>query len=178
MTTEATYLSRVTAMSREDLLLLWNQVVAGDTPGWDAGRALEYLILRAFQLEGADVRWPFSVKLADETVEQIDGVVYADGLACLIEVKDQSTPLSFEAIAKLRSQLARRPASTVGLLFSRGGFTPAARILTGFVAPQTILLWEGADITNALARQQFLGGLRRKYQLAVENGLGDWNSRS
>jgi hypothetical protein len=28
-----------------------------DLPGWLPGRALEYLVLRAFQLEGAEVTW-------------------------------------------------------------------------------------------------------------------------
>jgi hypothetical protein len=77
---------------------------------WDEGKALEYLVLRAFQLDGAEVAWPYTVKVKDRIVEQIDGVMYVDSLACLIECKDTSQEVNIEAIAKLRNQLLRRPA--------------------------------------------------------------------
>jgi hypothetical protein len=38
-------------------------IEAGNTSGWAPGKAFEYLVLRAFQLEGAEVRWPYSVRI-------------------------------------------------------------------------------------------------------------------
>ncbi|UUO15978.1 MULTISPECIES: restriction endonuclease [Aphanizomenonaceae] len=84
--------------------------------------------------------------LDGEEIEQIDGVVYADGLSCIIECKDTAKPVKIEPIAKLRNQLLRRPAATIGSIFSRSGFTEASETLAGFVAPQTILLWGGEEI--------------------------------
>src|SRR5262249_45514290 len=148
--TEAEYVARITGLGHEGLLGLWGEIEAGDVPDWEPGRPFEYLILRAFQLEAAEVTWPYSVRLAEANIEQIDGGIYAANLACLAEAKDQAEPLNVEAISKLRNQLSRRPASTVGLLFSRSGFTDPAKILARFVAPQTILLWRGAEVLHAL----------------------------
>ena len=41
---------------------LWNAVRAGATPGWENGEAMEYLVIRAFELdpdEPATVRYPY-----------------------------------------------------------------------------------------------------------------------
>ena len=43
--------------------------------------------------------------MGEDEVEQIDGIVYAEGLACLVESKDQIKAVNFEPIAKLRNQL-------------------------------------------------------------------------
>jgi hypothetical protein len=64
----------------------------------------------------------------------------------LIECKDTFKEVNIEAIAKLRNQLLRRPAATIVSVFSRSGFTEAKVTLTGFVAPQTILLWRGVAV--------------------------------
>ncbi len=175
MPTDAECISRITALGYEELLEFWGRIEAGGVPDWDPGRPFEYLILRAFQLEGAEVRWPYTVALAEENVEQIDGVIYAAGLAGLAEAKDQADPLGIEAIAKMRNQLARRPAGTLGLLFSRRGFTNPARILAQFMAPQTILLWDGVDVAHALSHRKMTEGLLRKFRYAVEHGLPDFN---
>jgi hypothetical protein len=175
MPTEAECIARISTFGHGDLLTLWSQIEAGDTPGWEPGRAFQYLVLRAFQLEGAEVCWPYTVKLEGEQVEQIDGVVYGGGLACLVEMKDQVQRVGIEPIAKLRSQLMRRPAALVGLLFSRSGFTEPARILAGYLAPQSILLWRGDEVRYALAQRGILEGLQRKYRFAVERGLPNFN---
>ena len=101
------------------------------------------MILRAFELEGATVHWPFSVRSplgGSEVIEQIDGLTLADGIYCLIETKDHQEAINFEPIAKMRNQLLRRPAGTVGLIFAKNGFSEAAQQLACFVFPQTILL--------------------------------------
>ncbi|MEJ1937262.1 hypothetical protein WDZ92_44275, partial [Nostoc sp. NIES-2111] len=141
MTIEAEYQARITSYNWDDLTILWSEIKTKNTSNfWDEGKALEYLVLREFQLDGAEVAWPYTVKVQDRIVEQIDGVVYVDSLACLIECKDTSKEVNIEAIAKLRNQLLRRPAATIVSIFSRSGFTEAKVTLTGFVAPQTILL--------------------------------------
>ncbi len=167
---QPTYQQKISRFTRRELLRLWKSIEASDTPEWEAGRAFEYLVLRAFELEGAEVRWPYRVELGGEEIEQIDGVVYSDGLACLIECKDSIEKTKIEPIAKLRNQLLRRPVATIGIVFSRSGFTEPAETLTRFVAPQTILLWHGAEMEFALQRKYMRQGLREKYRHCVENG--------
>jgi hypothetical protein len=161
---------KISRFTRRELLRLWKSIEANDTPAWKAGKAFEYLVLRAFELEGAEVRWPYRVELGGEEIEQIDGVIYSDGLACLIECKDSVEKTKVEPIAKLRNQLLRRPVATLGIVFSRGGFTEPAQILTRFVAPQTILLWTGGEVEFALRRKSMRQGLLEKYRHCIENG--------
>ena len=65
---------------------LWDSIGRRETPGWEDGKALEYLVLRTFQLDGARVRWPYRVEIdpEGETVEQIDGAVHWGSLSCLL----------------------------------------------------------------------------------------------
>jgi hypothetical protein len=124
-------------------------------------------------LEGAEVRYPFEVSLGDNNRvdEQIDGVVYADGLACLLECKDWQKPVDNEPIAKLRDQLSRRPSSAIGLCFSRLGFTDPALRLASRASGHTVLLWGGVEIEFALHRQLMRRALIAKYRFCVEFGL-------
>ena len=55
MTTNAEYKARITSYKWDDLIKLWSEIESGNTPSWDAGKALEYLVLRAFQLNPAEV---------------------------------------------------------------------------------------------------------------------------
>jgi hypothetical protein len=105
MPTEVDYQQRIAAYTYPQLLELWAQVQAGETPGWNPGKAFEYLAIRAFELEGAAVSYPFSVNLGGTVVEQIDGAVYSDGLSCLVECKDQEGNLAIDPVAKLRNQM-------------------------------------------------------------------------
>jgi hypothetical protein len=175
MATSEQYRELIATFDHRMLLELWEQVLSGETPAWDPGMAFEYLILRVFQLEGAVVRWPYSVKLDDELIEQIDGNLFVEGLSCLVEVKDHCEPLDFGPIAKLRSQLLRRHSATIGVVFSRAGFTGPAITLARFCAPQAILLWQGDEIDLALRRKVMVRGLVEKYRHAVTFGLPDLN---
>lgn len=139
------------------------------------GRCFEALVLRAFELEGAEIVRPFSVQLAKETVEQIDGVIYAAGMACIVESKCEAREVNIEPIAKLRNQLLRRPGGVIGVVFSDIGFTEPARTLAQFTAPQIILLWTGAELEYAIKSQRMVAGLQRKYRIAVEHALPDYN---
>jgi hypothetical protein len=161
----------------DELRALWDNIENRSTPGWDAGKAFEYLVIRAFQLDGAEVKWPYSVTLFDEVVEQIDGAVYCSGLSCLVESKDfaDKTNIDITPIAKLRNQLLRRPAGTVGLIFSRTGFTNAAVSLSYFSLPQAILMWNGAELKYALEQEKICELLTLKYRACVEEGLPNYN---
>jgi Restriction endonuclease len=171
MPTEIDYQQRIAAYDRVQLLNLWAQIQAGETPDWAPGKAFEYLVMRAFELEGAAVTHPFTVRLGGTVVEQIDGAVYSDSLSCLVECKDQESNLAIDPVAKLRNQLLRRPLGVIGLVFSSTGFTESILILAQYSANQAILLWNGSDVTYALTHQKMRTGLTQKYRYCVERGL-------
>lgn len=171
MTTATEYEQRISELELNELCEMWDSISNGyEVEGWAPGKAFEYMLLRAFQLEGAEVEWPYSVRSEGTEIEQIDGVVYYGGLACLIEAKDTSTKLNVEPIAKFRNQLMRRPSVAIGALFSRSGYTDPALTLVQFLPPQTILLWEAHDISHALPRSRMCQGLRDKFRAAVRDG--------
>ena len=110
-----------------------------------------------------------------QEIEQIDGVVYTGGLACLLECKDYGGAVTIEPVAKMRNQLLRRPASTIGAIVSRNGFTEPAVILARYVAPQAIILWDGDDLDRAINKQSMSTYLVRKYRNLVEHGLPNYS---
>jgi Restriction endonuclease len=178
LATTADYERMIKCLQWDGLRSLWNNIESRNTSGWESGKAFEYLILRAFELDGAEVKWPYRVKLFGEEVEQIDGVIYSTGLSCLVESKDfADKPVDIAPIAKLRNQLLRRPASTIGLVFSRTGFTDPATHLSYFSLPQTILLWDGEELKYALEREVICELLTLKYRVCVEDGLPDYDIR-
>jgi Restriction endonuclease len=151
--------------------------IRANTPitGWDPGKAFEYVVLRSFQLEGADIRWPYSVYAEALELEQIDGVVYVEGEPLLIEAKDTTKKVEFEPVAKLLAKLSRRPPFVLGAIFSTAGFTDPAKILTRYTAPQRILLWEYAEFQLATTKRKLLRGVRAKRRHAVEYAMPDYN---
>ncbi len=161
--------------SRSGLLKLWSQIDSGNVPNWDSGKAFEYLILRAFELEGAKVQYPFSVVKNSQSIEQIDGVIYSDGLSVLCECKNETKAVNIEPLAKLRNQLLRRPSGVIGTVFSRSGFTEPAITLAEYSSPQTVLLWEGRELDFALKQTFMRKGLLIKYQYAVEQTVPNYN---
>jgi hypothetical protein len=174
------YVQQIATLDDSGLLHLWQQVRDGtvDSSQWESGKAFEYLILQAFVRESAQVVWPYGVHLSGENVEQIDGVVYCNDLPpCLIEAKDYAERVNIEPIAKMRNQLLRRPAGTLGVCFSKTGFTEPAKALAAFTMPQAILLWSGDEFEAALRQQRMCEGLRAKYRYAVEHGIPDFDLR-
>lgn len=169
------YQARIAGMGWTELSRLWDGINARDTQDWEPGKAFEYLVLRAFELDGADVKYPYTAHLLGEEVEQIDGAVYWGGLKCLVESKDTAEPVDFKPLAKLRSQLQRRPAEAIGIVFSRNGFTDPALLLAQFLSPQSILLWRGDELAYALSRRSMGQGLLKKYRVCIEEGLPDYN---
>jgi hypothetical protein len=171
------YVSKICDMDRQMLLGLWTQIAARDTPDWPPGRALEYLVLQAFRLEEADVTWPYTVKIQDTIVEQIDGFVSVTGINLMVETKDFRDPVAVEPIAKLRNQLARRQAGLVGCVFSFAGFTEPAGLLATYCAPHGILLWPGPEIEHALQNRLMVQTLVKKHARLLQRGVPDYDVR-
>jgi hypothetical protein len=156
---------------------LWRAVKNGksERSGWQKGKAFEYLILRAFEIEGATVKYPYGVWFQGKQIEEIDGVIYLNNIDCLVEAKDKDERISIEPIAKLRNQLLRRPSPTIGAVFSKTEFTSSATLLAGYLSPQTVLLWTGKEIDEAIKSRKMCETMRQKYRWAIEYGLPDYD---
>jgi Restriction endonuclease len=165
--------AKIQALDWAGLRELWGKIQSGDTPDWDPGKAFEYLVVRAFQLDGAVIRWPYRAVLHGEVVEQIDGVVVAGGLHALIESKDLKDPVTIEPIAKLRNQLTRRPVATIGMVFISSSYTDPALILARYLMGQTILLWNSSEIAFTLEKEKIVALLQAKYLACVKDGVPD-----
>ena len=144
-----------------------------ETPGWESGYAFEYLVIRAFQFEELRVAWPYRVTLPQKfgTVEQIDGVVYFENRAFLIESKHYENPLGVEPVAKLRLRLERRPPGTMGIVFSVSDFTLPTEIFTQFANPLNVILWGPSDFEYAIKNGKMVDGLQHKIKYAIQDGL-------
>jgi len=172
--------------SHEAIRSLLENVSSGQgVAGWDLGKAFEYGILRAFELEMAEVRYPFHVvgraggmDGRPGIIEQVDGVVYWKNLCVLVESKDYDQNVDIEPIAKLRFRLERRPPGTLGLIFTRREITEPASYLIRNTYPKNILIWQGDEIDLALREARMCDGLMRKYRHAVEYGLPDYNLKA
>lgn len=161
----------------KDLVKFWEQILQKNTPMWQSGKALEYLIIRAFELNGAKVSYPYEIFKDGKPFEQIDGFVYVENLACLIECKDyKDEKADFTPLAKIRSQLLRRPSQTIASIFCTAGFTEPATILATYAAPQTILLWEGTEINYVLKNNNICDSLVKKYKVFTERCVPDYNT--
>lgn len=81
MVADREYAARVRDYNWADVVRLWNDIRHCSTPAWDPGKALEYLVLKGFELSGATVRWPYRVDLlGTKHIEQIDGTHYDESL--------------------------------------------------------------------------------------------------
>jgi hypothetical protein len=167
------YARLIRKLERYDQLLgVWEMILGGTNP-WPAGKLLEMLILRAFEIERpGSVSYPYTVRAPanDDIIEQIDGFVSVDGIQAIVETKHTNYHLNVEALAKLRNQLARRPSGLVGCLFSYGGFTRPAIILASYAAPQAMLLWTRAEIDAALRGPGLTVALKIKYAGLLQHG--------
>src|SRR5438067_12520778 len=127
-------------------------------------KAFEYLVIRMFELDKAQVTWPYPVYLfGGKAKEQIDGAVRFGGLHWLIESKDEDDKIAMDPIAKLRNQMLRRPWGTIGLVFTSTKFTPSAVQMTHFPLPQPLLLWTGAEVEYALGQKKICVFAQEKY---------------
>ncbi len=169
------YVMAARKWTQDGLRRAWTLIGTGKMlDGWDPGKAFEHIILRQFEIEGATVVWPFPVVEHGQIIEQIDGVVCADGMPYLIEAKDWAKHVPHESVAKLASALGRRPPTTMGLIYARTGFTDAAKSLAQRSGPLRILMWEFEDIDAAIRVNGMLPLLRRKLKMAVEKAMPDF----
>jgi hypothetical protein len=176
MPTKEEYETAIKDQDWSALAELWGQIKARETTWWEPGKAFEYLVLRMFDLDQADVRWPYSVDLfGGAEIEQIDGSIRINSLYCLVESKDEEGRISIGPIAKLRNQLLRRPAGTIGLLFSSNAFTDPAIQLAHFALPQAVLLWSGSEVEKALEERQICTFAEQKFRICVDQGMPDYN---
>jgi hypothetical protein len=168
------HISRIRQYDTRQLWELFERLRAGERLSqWPDGKAFELLILRAFDLEGALVTWPYSVYHEGKELEQVDGSVRDGDLFCLLESKHWSQSVDFGTIAMLKSKLSRRPSFTMGAIFSMKGFTKPAKVLAQFSTPINILLWEAGDIEYGLKGKHMREGLQKKVHHAVEHGFPD-----
>lgn len=184
MAEEDKYIKEISRYNQPGLFRLWkkhinNNLDATQKEFWKEGKLMEYVVLKAFELEGARVRWPYSVRLDDGTqIEQIDGAVTIGSQIFLIECKDKDKGINIEPIAKMRNQLMRRPSSVVGCMFSRKGFTEPAVAMSRYIAPQTILLWDGQELDYCLEHSMMLEALDLKLHKAAEEFIYCYNTRT
>jgi hypothetical protein len=174
MPTDAEYESMIQKFDNwKKLRAFWTRIENEDTPDWAEGKAFEYLVLQAFNLDGGTVRWPYPVEIDNEVVGQIDGFVHIGRFSCIVESKHTVNAVAIAPLAKMRNQLLRRHSGAIGLVFSFSGFTNAAVILARYIAPQAILLWTGLEMEQALDDKKILVHLEYKYRNCVETGIPD-----
>jgi hypothetical protein len=177
MPTSAEYEAAIRKLKWSGLQGLWAEITSGTVdPWWPKGKAFEYLIVRMFELDKAQVTWPYAVYLfGGKAKEQIDGAVRFGGLHWLVESKDEDDKIALDPIAKLRNQMLRRPWGTIGLVFTSTEFTPSAVQMTHFALPQPLLLWTGAEVEHALVRKKICVFAQEKYRMCVEHGMVDFD---
>lgn len=165
--TEKEYQNEIQLLNLEQLQKFWDKKRAG----WEAGKVFEYSLIRAFELDGATVSYPYCVSNSAGVIEQIDGAIHLNNLSVLVESKNHgSNPIDIEPIAKLQVRLLRRPASVIGCVFSSTSFTWPAQLLVETLEPKTILLWDKVDIEDCFKDGHFVEVLLEKYRYAVERG--------
>ena len=179
MATDLEYQQKIQLYDWSSLRELWQQIIDKNTIEWAPGKAFGYLVIRVFELDEAEVKYPYTVTQRtmedkQELIEQMDDIVYTESLSCIIESKDREGVVNVEPIYKLRNQLLRRPSGVIGSVFSRAGFTSPAITLASFTMPQTILLWEGGEVEEARICSFLVTKLRR----CIETGSPNYDIRT
>ena len=63
----------------------------------------------------------------------------------------------------------------MGVVFSSGGFSDPAKILTRMMNPLYIILWEPDELEHGIKTGSMCKILLEKYKAAVEKGFPDFN---
>ncbi len=165
-------------MKWDELVQTWKkreQKEIKDT--WGQGKFFEYAIIRAFETEGAQVRYPYIVHShhigieGNRVLEQIDGAIHVDGLSVIVESKDyKKKNIDIEPLAKLQVRLRRRPSQVIGCLFCDSNMSWPAQALIETLMPHTILFWSKRDIEYCFEHHCFVEGLHLKYRGVIEYG--------
>ncbi len=162
--------------------LLHHDMVA-DKSGerWKGGQAFEYMILRFFELDGAEVTYPYGPIIGlDGMKQETDGFIYAQGLRCMVESKDWSREVGMSTVAKLKDRMLHRNSQLIGSIFcSRNGFNRTA-LSAAFLEQSryNILLWDGDEIDCLISQPtgNFVKALHTKYRISLERLLPNFNT--
>jgi len=159
---------------------LWELILDGKTleQGWQRGTALEYLIVRLFELYGAQVEYPFNGKLASSgrTLEEFDGLIQYRDYRVLLECKDTAVPVKYDVVAKLKAQIQRRPIFVGGSIFAKSGFKESAEVMAVESAREGVLLWNAIDINEVVyCRRNICEALELKFWWLVKRVKPDYN---
>lgn len=166
---EKKYIKQISTCDWTKLEAMWADIKSRKVVnGWPMGKALEYMFIRAFDLENADVVYPYSNRIINAE-EQIDGFIFLKdiGVGFIVECKDWSDSVSFDEVAKLHSRLLYRPSTTFAIFVSINGFTPSATELIYMMHPHCILFWNQTDIDECFKNRKFVEALIYKYQFAM-----------
>ena len=113
MPTNAEYQARIQLLDWAGLRDLWNKIKVSDAPEWAPGKAFEYLVLRMFDLDECNVKWPYTVTFSGgQVIEEIDGSIRVNGLYCLVESKDEVVTNSPILQCYCRNSQCRRRSSS------------------------------------------------------------------
>lgn len=161
-----------------ELRKLWDSRKDADGKDmWPKGKLMEFLIVRAFELESSSakpvyVTYPFGERepqIGNEELEQIDGAVHVMHLHALIECKDyKDLKIDIEPLVKLRFRLQVRHSMAFGIFFSCTDMTYPAEYWIKYMAPQLIVFWDKDDLEYCLDNQCFVECLEEKYRMAVD----------
>ena len=165
---EQKMVNTIRSFNKQKLKKFWQQIKSGNALGWSSGKALEYMLVRAFDLEGAEVVYPFN-NFVLTSQEQFDGYVFVKelGAGFLIECKEWKDKVSFDELAKLHGRLTYRMPSTYGIFLSKSGFTPSAVELMFMMHPHNVLLWSYSEIDECFKNFKFMKALKYKFQYAM-----------
>jgi hypothetical protein len=171
---------RIKGYSWPKLRQLWSKLHQGDPAGFDQGKAFEFLVLRAFSLDGLEVVWPFSVPSefasASAPTHQIDGAIFSRSTSFRVESKHWRETVDYKPVALLIAHLKRRPPGTMGILMSLRGPTDPASELALLSGQTQVLFWSGHEIDWALKKRgRFAQGLEAKYRYAVSHAAADFD---
>lgn len=165
---EQKFIKRIQTYDWAKLERLWEKVRDGKKTRWSDGKALEYLFIRAFELEGIDVEYPYCNKV-EKYEEQVDGYLSTRNpeVSFLVECKDWSNKVTFDELAKLNSRLSYRIPSVLGVFVSMSDYTPSAMELLFMMQPRRIILWSKNDINECFKHHKFTKALIHKYHYAL-----------
>ena len=111
----------------------------------------------------------------DRTLEEVDGVLFIDWQAFLIQSKFwPSRGVDFAPIVEFNDQVRGRPPATIGLFFAAFGVTPQAVEKARVLSPNHLLIFKRWDIDHAIEVKDILGIVIAKWRRAVKYGISDF----
>lgn len=175
--TEEEYEKEVSLLDWTGILKEWRAKQTGciNAIEWAPGKALEYLILRAFDLERnrpsdvQDVKYPFHKNSDGKQEQQIDGYIRTSRCCFLEECKDKKSKAKESDLSQLYIRVSNRPDTVIGLFFSMGGYTPSA--IKSNESQCHIILWDREDIEYCFDNMCFVDCLNYKLDMAEQKSI-------